>query len=95
MDRLWNNVLKPNMLYGKEILIYDKEWLRKLESVQHQIGCKILGVNRSVNRAGVKLELEWKTIEREIMVAKLKFLGRIERMEDHRWAKKILQDIII
>ena len=62
------------MLYGKEILVYDKEWLRKLESVQHQTGCKILGVNRSVNRAGVRLELGWKSREGEIMVAKLKFL---------------------
>ena len=33
MDKLWNNVLKPKMLYGKKILIYDKEWLRKFESV--------------------------------------------------------------
>ena len=55
MDRLWNNVLKPKMFYGKEILVYDKEWLRQLESVQHQIVCKILGVNRSVNRAGMKV----------------------------------------
>ena len=74
MDKLWNTVLKPKMLYGKEVLIYDKEWLRKLESVQHQIGCKILGVNRSVNRAGVRAELGWKSLEGEIMVAKLKFL---------------------
>ena len=55
MDRLWNNVLKPKMFYGKEILVYGKEWLRQLESVQHQIVCKILGVNRSVNRAGMKV----------------------------------------
>ena len=76
------------MLYGKEILVYAKECLRKLESVQHQIGCKILGVNRSVNRAGVRLELGWKFLEGEIMVVKLKFLGRIKMMYDHRWAKE-------
>ena len=29
------------------------------------------------------------------MVAQLKFLGRIELMEDDRWAKRLLQDIII
>ena len=48
----------------------------------HQIGCKILGVNRSVNRAGVRAELGWKSLEGEIMVAKFKLLGHIELMED-------------
>ena len=94
MDKLWRCVLKPRILYGQEIIVYDKEWIRWLESAQHQVGCKILGTRTLTNRTGVRLELGWKSIEGEIMAAKIRYLGKIQSMEEHRLPKIILREML-
>ena len=92
-DKLWRCVLKPKILYGQEIIVYDKAWLKQVESAQHQVGCKILGTCTSTNRTGVRFELGQKSIEGEIMAAKIRYSGKIESMEEHRLPKIILRDI--
>ena len=93
MGKLWQNVLKPKMFYGQEILIYyDREWKNRLESAQHQ-GCKILGVKRTTNKVGVRLELDWKSVEGETMVAKMKWQGKLNLMEENRWPKIVLREM--
>ena len=83
------------MLYGKEVVCYDKEWINKMESLQHKVGCYILGTRTTVSKAGVRVELGWKTIQGEIWSSKIKLLRRIEKMDANRWAHKLLYDLIM
>ena len=95
MEKLWLQVLKPKMLHGQEVIWYDKDWIKKMESLQHKVGCHILGTRTTVSKAGVRAELGWKTIQGEIWCSKIKLLRRIEKMDANRWAHKLLYEIIM
>ena len=75
----WLQILKPKMLYGKEDVCYDKEWINRMESLQHKVGCYILGTRTTVSKAGVRAELGWKTIQGEIWSSKIKLLLGLKR----------------
>ena len=95
LDKLWLNVLNPKMLYGQEIIVYDKRWIEQMESVQHKIGCIILGVHNQVSRVGVRAELGWGSIQRDIYTNRLRKFGQIARTDESRWTKKILMQLIL
>ena len=75
--RLWQNIYKPLLTFGSEIIIYDKQWINKLISAQHKIGCFILKLPTSTNQAGVRGELGWSSIQGDLMLAKLRYKTRI------------------
>ena len=52
-----------------------------MESLQHKVGCYILGTRTTVSKAGVRKELGWKTIRGEVCSYKIKLLHRIETMD--------------
>lgn len=72
------------------MLSYDREWIRKIESPQHKIGCRILKVRNKASCMGVRGELGWKSLEGEIMHAKLILFGKVVRMPSSRWCQKVL-----
>lgn len=90
MEKMWLQVIKPKLMYGKEVIVYDKQWIGKLESAQHKAGCHILKVRSKAPCMGVRGELGWKSIEGEIMHAKLIFCRRIFWMPQSRWVQRIL-----
>ena len=92
-SKLWCQVQKPGLLYGSNVICYDKGWTNSLESTQHKIGCKILGVAITTSQTGVRGELGWPTVEGEIAVSKLRYKGSILHMGKNRWPAIIFQQI--
>ena len=78
------------MLYAAEIIDYNKTDIKEMETIQIEVAKWTLGMNRNASNVAVRAELGWKTIKGEIMKRKIIYWGRIMRMENSRWAKKIL-----
>lgn len=93
-SKLWQQVQKPGILYGSNVICYDKGWIKSLESTQHKIGCKILGVPRTSSYTGIRGELGWTTLEGEIKLAKLRYKGKVMHMDKERWPAVIYRQIL-
>ena len=89
-DALWRQAVKPALLYGAELIPYTQEWIRKMEMLQNKEARWILGVRRSTQPEGLRLELGWRTIEDEVDERKMRYWERVARLSEERWPKQAL-----
>ena len=82
--------MRPALLYGSEIVIYSKAWIKALEVAQNQVARWVTGTGPRATRIGLRGELGWRKMECEIWERKLGYFGVIKNMGDQRWPKKIL-----
>ena len=82
--------MRPALLYGSEIVIYSKTWIKALEVAQNQVARWVTGTGPRATRIGLRGELGWRKMECEIWERKLGYFGVIKNMGDQRWPKKIL-----
>ena len=93
-DVLWKLVVKPSLLYGAEVVTYNKTWLTKIEAMQCKIGRWILGVSYRCSATGVRGELGWTSLQGEISKLKVGFLIHLGKLKQSRWPRVILEEIL-
>ena len=91
---LWESEVKNKMLYASEIVTYGKAEIDSLEKKQVEMARWIWGSARNAAKIGLRGELGWMSIKGEIWKRKLVFWGRLMRMDEQRWPKKVLQEIL-
>ena len=93
-DMLWTGEALPSILYGTEVVVMTKETIASLEKQQNNIARQVLGVNRSINGNAVRSEMGWKSMEGHIYKRKMNFWGYLHQLDEHRWAKILLEESI-
>ncbi len=90
---MWRTAVKPALLYGSEIIVYNKSWIREMEIAQNKLGRWILGTSNTAATAGVRGELGWTKIEETITRRKLGFISRLEKMEKTRLTRRVYEEV--
>ena len=62
-DILWKRAMRPALLYGAEVIVYTKAWVRKLEVAQNTVARWITGTSNRASRAGLRGEMGWRNME--------------------------------
>jgi hypothetical protein len=83
----WEVLVRPVLEYGCEIWGEGK-W-NEGEQLQNSLGRRILGVSRMTSAAAVRGELGWWRMEARRDLARLRFWGKLYRMDDSRIVKKV------
>jgi hypothetical protein len=89
-DILWKRAMRPALLYGAEIIIYTKAWVRKLEIAQNTVARWLTGTSSRARRAGLRGEMGWRITESEIWERQLIYYGVIKGMGENRWPNILL-----
>ena len=95
-DVLWTGEALPSILYGTEVVAMTKETIASWEKQQNNVARQVLGMNRSINGNAVRLwsEMGWKSMEGHIYKRKMNFWGYLHQLDEHRWAKIMLEESI-
>ena len=85
---LFKTLVRPVLEYGDAIwgAMCSKEELRSLNRVQEQFGRRVLGLNFRAHSVFVRRELGLESMEERVMLATLRFFGRLRAMPDTRLA---------
>ena len=83
----WEVLVRPVLEYGCEIWGAGR-W-EEVERLQNSMGRRILGVNRKTSGAAVRGELGWWRMEARRDLARLRFWGKLVRMDRSRIVKRI------
>ncbi len=87
---VWKHVMLPALLYGAEVIVIPKGVVQQIQTAQNKVGRMILGLSDQCPKEVVEGELEWNTINEEIAKAKLHFYGHLMRLEESRWARRVM-----
>ena len=68
---------------------WSAEEINKVEVIQNKIGRLGLGANKMVGTEAIRGDMGWSTFEERLCKGKLKYKVRLEKMDRHRWAKKV------
>jgi hypothetical protein len=88
--RLWEVLGVPVMGYGSEVWEVGKGEAEKMEKVQRRVGRQVLGCSQLVADVVVRGELGWVQLKARRDEMKLRFLGRLLRMDEKRAVRKML-----
>ena len=88
--RGWEVLVRPVLEYGCEIWGEGK-W-REAEALQSLMGKRILGVSKMTSGAVVRGELGWWRMEARRDLARLRFWGKLVRMEESRLVKRVYRE---
>ncbi len=94
-DALWKGAARPAILYASEAIKFNQTDMKKLESLQGDMGRWILKGNGGMPNVGIRGELGWKTINGEAMRRKIAYYGKIAFMHEDRWIKQIWRNMHI
>ena len=67
---MWRQRANQTLLYGTEVIPLSKEGIRQIEAAQNKVGKWMLGIRKNVSSIGLRWELGWKAIKREIQMKK-------------------------
>ena len=87
---MWNRAMRPALLYGAEVVVYSKKWIKALEVAQNKVARWITGTSQQSARAGLRGEMGWRKMETEIWEKKLGYYGTVKEMDEERLPKIIL-----
>ena len=87
-DALWNYVGINSCLYGCEVSSITKGGLKKLESINCEMGRWLLKVNRGIPNVAIQGELGWTDIYTKIAIRKLEYAERVQNMYKDNWVRK-------
>jgi len=74
---LFKTFVVLTMLYGCETWILSDSYYSTLESLQAEIGKRILGISKYHSNLGVRIGFHWLSIRARILVRKLNFLPKL------------------
>ena len=87
---IWELMGLPAVCYGDEVRWAGSKVMQgKLEATQVQVGRKLLGASRTVASCAVRGELGWRTLKERREERMLRFVAKVQRMEDSRLTKKV------
>ena len=79
--------------YGDEVRWAGTKVMQgKLEGTQVQVGRKLLGASRTVASCAVRGELGWRTLKERREERMLRFVAKVQRMEDSRLTRKVFEE---
>ena len=85
---IWELMGLPAVCYGDEVRWAGSKVMQgKLEGTQVQVGRKLLGASRTVASCAVRGELGWRTLKERREERMLRFVAKVQRMEDSRLTK--------
>ena len=93
-DNIWRQMVRPILLYGAEVVPYTKAWILSAERTQNAVASWILGVSRHASSSGRRAELGWLSVEATVFKAKLNYWESLKVLDDSRWAKQALLEIL-
>ena len=87
---MWKGWAVPAIMYGMEIIPINQAEQKGLEVVQNKMAKACLGANNYAATQALRGEMGWSSFEERINKAKIGYEIRLEKMNENRWAKKIL-----
>ena len=88
---LWTRAIKPAILYGAEIITYNKTWLKKLEVSQNNVARWMTGTSAGAPTAGLRAELGWNSMSSEVMTRRLQYYSKLRLLNEDTWLRKTFQ----
>jgi hypothetical protein len=86
---LWSSLVAPMLEYGSEVWEPGKTDVKRVEKVQLAAGKSILGCGSKMANEVVRGELGWMTMAGRRAVMKMRFFGRLVRMDEDRVVRKV------
>ncbi len=93
-EQVWQASTKKGLLYASEVLTFTKETIMTIERAQNEIARWALGTNRGTAITGLRGELGWKSVQGEIRQRKLLYWAKLMRMDNDRWPRKVLNEMM-
>ena len=87
---LWKGWAVPAIMYGAEIIDMGQNEIKGLDIVQNKMARVALGANKYAATEALRGEMGWSSFEERVNKAKIGYEVRLEKMDENRWAKKIL-----
>jgi len=87
--KIWKGLIRPILEYGLEVISGDKKSMQQLETVQHKMGCAILGLPTSASATYVRCELGLVTIATRQDDLRLRWRRRLATSKENRILHKI------
>jgi hypothetical protein len=85
----WERVAKPSLLYGLEAAELTKTCIKKVQTIQNQLGRFLTGTTKQSRTEGVSGELGWWRIQDTIAMKLLCYARRPEFLPNDRWARMV------
>ena len=89
--RVWEACVRPLLEYGVEVWEPGRSMAEKIERVMGKGGRMILGVGKCTAGVVVKGELGWVSMEARRGVILMRFVGKLERMQEERVIGELYQ----
>lgn len=86
---LWEQVYKPALTYGVEVMSFTKLELKTLDAIQNSLGRRLLGLSGRAPLEGVLGELGWKRFDEEIREKRIGFYNFLLCIEIGRWSAQV------
>ena len=87
--KIWKGLIRPILEYGLEVISGPKATMKKLETVQHKMGCAILGLPTSTSATYVRSELGLVAITTRQDDLRLRWWRRLATSKENRLLHKI------
>ena len=88
-SRLYKGMCTPVVDYASEVLTPNKGTAKEIEKDQLRIGRAILGLNTHTSKEVILGELGWSSMEARRDMLKLRYYGRLVRMQPTRLVRRI------
>ena len=75
--------------YEANVLTWTDCEMQKLETIQNKVGRVALGANGYSGVEAIRGDMGWSSFYERHMKAIILYKGRIDRMENTRWVKKV------
>ena len=89
---MWEQVVKPAVLYGSEVMVVNKSSEKALGVVQMDVGRCGLGLLKGSANLGVLGEMGWREVGDEIAYRKLSFFGHLCKLQGEWWSRQIWEE---
>ena len=92
-ESLWLGSMQPALLYGAEVVLYNKTWYQRVTTAQMQVAKWIYGLSKYSSSTAVRGLIGWIPPEREVHVKRLSYWLHILEMEEGRWPLTLLRSM--
>ena len=85
---IWNGEVLPAVLYGCEVITMTRTLLKTLNTQQGETLRRLFKAHKSTNRAILRQEMGWQSVEGIIYKRKLNFWVYLCKLPNERWARQ-------
>ena len=91
---VWEMKVKRGMVWGAGVYTYTNQWIQSMERLQRRVAKWLMKGSRTASATALSGELGWRRVVDELAIERLCWWARCMKMEDGRWPKKAVEEMI-